>query len=516
MTHADGQATAARPETAWPLENMLFSAALMARRIPWADLPARTLGLDALTHDGLTSRLMAHLRSSRNGHPVRLRTPFGPFLVPLTRTDAETLLTHGANAGALGTPCALAADGRRHGLSAHPAAGTAAAGAWEAVAPGGPDGLSELSGPDGLSELSGLGGLCDQVAEHLAAVTGARREDGTLDRSLWEAGTQRLSRHVVLGVGAVEDTLLSAMVSAAAGAVGGRAYEARAAALRRRMAPYLADPEPGCLAGRLTAAGPAGWEPHPALAHALALVSAATGATALRALTLLTADTDMAASGARTGATEPAPPATEAIGQAMDRAVEQHPVQSAVVYPVHAPFTAHGQTIQAGEEILYDPALFGPRCQGRRTDPAWALCGNPSGCPTADFAVHVSREVIRQATARPAAIGAIVGTGGTGGQVAGGVRPVFPGARSAVDPLPEGADSRFAAMTAPLAAYGTRGRADADRLDRHAESLSACAAETGWNAGETGERFRMVLLAHAERCARAADDVRRAARWLAD
>ncbi|MFD9366472.1 hypothetical protein ACFWA6_02030 [Streptomyces sp. NPDC060020] len=478
MTHADGQATAARPETAWPLENMLFSAALVARRIPWADLPARTLGLDALTHDGLTNRLMAHLRSSRDGRPVRLRTPFGPFLVPLARADAETLLTHGDKAGALGTPCALAADGRRYGLSPHPAVDAAAAGAWEAAPLGG---------------LDGLGALGEQVAEHLGAVTGARREDGTLDPGRWEAAMQRLSRHVVLGAGAVEDTLLSEMVSAAAEAAGGRAHEARAAALRRRMAPYLADPEPGCLAGRLTAAGPAGWEPHPALAHALALVSAATGATALKALTSLTLDTDDTDTDTDTD--------TAAIDQALDRALEQHPVRSAVVYPVHAPFTAHGQTIQAGEEILYDPALFGPRDQGRRTDPAWALCGNPSGCPTAEFAAHVSREVIRQATAKTAADA---------------VRPVLPGARSAVDPLREGADSRFAAVTAPLAAYGTRGQADADRLDRHAESLCACAAEIGWNASETGERFRMVLLAHAERCAKAADDVRRAARWLAD
>ncbi|MFE9929365.1 hypothetical protein [Streptomyces sp. NPDC005533] len=465
MTPADGTATAARPETARletarPLENMLFSAALMARRLPWADLPARTLGLDALTHDGLTHRLMAHLRSSRSGRPVRLRTPFGPFLVPLTRLDAESLLTHGDNAGALGTPCALAADGRRYGLSPHPAAGTAAAGAWEEVA---------------------HGGLDKQVAEYLPAVTGAGREDGALDRGRWEAAMQRLSRHVVLGAGAAEDTLLSAMVSTAAEAAGGRAYEARAAALRRRMAPYLADPEPGCLAGRLTAAGPSGWEPHTALAHALALVSAATGATALKALTLLTPDTytDAAASGARTDAT--APPPEEVIEQAMERALEQHPVQAAVVYPVHAPFTADGRTIRAGEEILYDPALFGPRSQGRRTDPAWVLCANPAGCPTAEFAAHVGREVIRRAAA----------IGGTGGQVADG-------------------------LTAPLAAYGARGRTEADLLDRHAESLCACAADTGWNAGESGERFRMVLLAHAERCARAADDVRRAARWLAD
>ncbi|MFF4429372.1 hypothetical protein ACFYZ4_09370 [Streptomyces sp. NPDC001513] len=516
MTHADGTATtaAARPETAWPLENLLFSAALVARRIPWADLPARTLGLDALTRDGLTDRLMAHLRNSRAGRPVPLRTPFGSFLVPLTRADAQTLLTCGDAAGALGAPCALTADGRRRGLSPHatpPGATEIGAGVWEATARGGP---------------GGLGGLGDQVAEHLVTLAGAVREDGTPDRDRWEAGMRRLSRHVVLGAAATEDTLLSAMLSTAADAAGGHAYEARAAALRRRMAPYLADLDPDCLAGRLAAEGQSGADPHPALvpalAHALALVSAATGPSTLKALTLLTTDANTAAAaaadacGTRAGVTGTAPPTEEAIDHAMDRALEQHRMLSALVYPVRAPFAAQGLAIGAGEEILYDAALLGPRSPGEPADPAWALCGNPSGCPAARFAADVGREVLRQVTTRNG------GTSGIGGQVAGGGRAVLPGARFAVDPVPDAADSRtvamtmVTAMTAPLAAYGARGLADADRLEGHAESLCACAADTGWNGSETGERFRMALLAHAERCTRAADDVRRAARWLAD
>ncbi|WP_327411526.1 hypothetical protein [Streptomyces sp. NBC_01233] len=477
MTHADGPATAAaRPETAWPLENLLFSTALVARRMPWADLPARTLGLDALTLDGLTSRLMAHLRSGRDGRPVRLRTPFGAFLVPLTRADAESLLARADGAGALGTPSGLAADGRRYGLSPH----VVPAGAREAAAQG------------------GAGGLSAQVAEHLAAVTGARREDGTLDRDRWEAVMLRLSRYVVLGSEAAEDTLLSEMVSAAADAAGGRAYGARAAVVRRRMAPYLADPEPGCLAGRLAAGGRGGPEPHQAVAHALAMVSAATGVPALNALALLAADAD--ASGTRADATGTAPSAGEATDRAADRAMgralEQHPALTAVVYPVRAPLRAQGLAIGAGEEILYDPALLGRRVEGERTDPAWALCGNPSGCAVAGFAARVGREVVRQ--------------------VAGAVRPVVPHARFAVDCPTDTADSRAVAVAAPLGAYGARGRVGADRLDRHAQSLSACAADTGWSGSEAGERFRMVLLAHADRCSRAASDVRRAAGWLAD
>nr|MDT0518552.1 hypothetical protein [Streptomyces sp. DSM 41633] len=481
MTHADGPATAAaRPETAWPLENLLFSAALAARRMPWADLPARTLGLDALTLDGLTDRLMAHLRSGRDGRTVRLRTPFGTFLVPPTRADAQSLLTRADDAGALGTPCGLAADGRRYGLSPH----VVPAGAWEVPAHGGAGALGTL------------------VAEQLPAVTGARREDGTLDRDRWQAGMLRLSRRVVLGAEAAEDTLLSEMVSAAAAAAGGRAYEGRAAALRRRMAPYLADPEPGCLAGPMASGAQGGPELHLAVAHALALVSAATGLPALKALTLLGAngDADADASGTRADATGNAPSAGEAIGQAadraLDRALEQHPVLTAVVYPVRAPFGAQGVAIGAGEEILYDPALLGRRVAGERTDPAWALCGNPSGCAVAGFAVRVGREVVRA--------------------VAGAVPPVVPRARFAVDCPPGTAGSRAGAVAAPLSAFGARGRAGAERLDRHAEALCACAADAGWNGSEAGERFRMVLLAHADRCARAAADVRSAARWLAD
>ncbi|WP_404962564.1 hypothetical protein [Streptomyces sp. 147326] len=482
MTHADGPATAAaRPETAWPLENVLFSAALAARRMPWADLPARTLGLDALTRDGLTDRLMAHLRSGRAGRPVRLRTPFGAFLVPLTRADAESLLAGADGAGALGTPSALAADGRRSGLSPH----VVPAGTWEAPAQG------------------GAGGLGAQVAEHLAAVTGARRQDGTLDPDRWQAGMLRLSRRVVLGAEAAEDTLLSEMVSAAAGAAGGRAYEARAAAVRRRMAPYLAGPEPGCLAGRLAAGDRGVPELHLAVAHALSLVSAATAVSALKALALLGTDAD--ACGTRAGVTGAAPSAGEPAGQVLDRAadramdlaLEQYPPLSAVVYPLRAPFGAQGLAIGAGEEILYDPALLGPRTEDGRTDPAWALCGNPSGCAVAGFAARVGREVVRAA--------------------AGAVRPVVPPARFAVGCPPDAGDSR--AVAAPLASYGARGRAGADRLDRldrHAESLSACAADAGWNGSEAGERFRTVLLAHADRCARAAAEVRSAARWLAD
>ncbi|MBW5482852.1 hypothetical protein GPJ59_13425, partial [Streptomyces bambusae] len=68
----------------------------------------------------------------------------------------------------------------------------------------------------------------------------------------------------------------------------------------------------------------------------------------------------------------------------------------------------------------------------------------------------------------------------------------------------------------PPAAYGALAHASAERLEGHAARLEACAGHSGWDKDEAGERFRTVLLNHAERCARAAADVRGAAGWLAD
>lgn len=481
MTPADGPATAApRPATARTLENVLFSAALVAPRLPWADLPARALGLGALTREGLTRLLITRLRGGRDGRaglPVRLSTPYGTFLVPLTRRDAEDLLSRADAAGALGPACGLAADGRRRGLSPH----EEPPGVWDV--------LTE-------DERDGLAG---RVAGHLTAVLGARREDGTLDAEHWHDAMLRLSRQVVLGADATRDTLLSAMVTAAADAEGSRAYEARAAAVERRMAPYLADPEPGSLAARPAARGRGDGRPHLALAHALALVSAATTGSALQALALLAADA--------------APPEG-----AMDLALELYPPLSAVVYPVRAPLGGDGPAVAAGSEILYVPTLLGPgteaAAQAERTDPAWALCGSPSGCAAARFAAVVGREVVRG--------------------IAAGARPVLLAPRLDGDRLPDALDPRSLVVAlgaadgrdgpqptagqgvAALSAYGALGQAGADRLERHAESLAACAADAGWNGSGTGERFRMALLAHADRCARAAADVRRAGRWLSD
>ncbi|MDJ0380302.1 hypothetical protein, partial [Streptomyces sp. G-G2] len=507
MTRTDGPATTTpRPETAWPVENVLFSAALIARRLPWADLPARALGLDALTREALTRRLMTHLRGSRSGRPVRLRTPFGTFLVPLTGADAASLLGSADRAGVLGPASGLASDGRRYGLSPH----VSPPGTWDVLTEEERDGLSV------------------RVAEHLTPVLAARREDRVLDRADWHEGMLRLSRRVVVGPAATEDTLLSTVVAAATDAAGSRAYEARAAAVRRRLEPYLADPVPDSLAGRLLARGDGGPEAHLAVAHALALVSTATGTSALQALALLGAGTgdgsaernpstvdEAAAWAVEQGSEQGVEQGLEWGAQwAVEQALDRYPPLAATVHPVRAPLAADGLTIEAGTEIL-DLRMLVRRGEGERADPASALCPHPSGCAGARFAALVGREVVRGVTAEG--------------------RPVLRSPRFTADRLPESLDPGSVVValvpfdgpgdgssdSAPASAYGCApgsygapAQADADRLDRHAESLARCAADAGWNASAAAERFRMVLLGHADRCAGAADDVRRAARRL--
>ncbi|MER5811275.1 hypothetical protein ABT143_24305, partial [Streptomyces sp. NPDC002033] len=74
----------------------------------------------------------------------------------------------------------------------------------------------------------------------------------------------------------------------------------------------------------------------------------------------------------------------------------------------------------------------------------------------------------------------------------------------------------FSGYPSSPAAYGSLASASADLLDRHARDLENCALHSGWSSDGAGEQFRTVLLGHAERCAQAASDVRRAARRLSD
>ncbi|MFE2325730.1 hypothetical protein ACFXD5_17710 [Streptomyces sp. NPDC059385] len=485
--HDDGEARAATavrgPAAAWPLENALFSAVVLARRLPWADAPARALGLDLLTHEGMTRALLGHLKRTRSGRPVRLRTPFGTFLVPLRAGDAAALLAHAEREGALGAAAGLDTGGRRYGLSPH--AAPDAARAREAAPPA-----------EALRAL---------VRDDVDGITGARRGDGTLDWQVWRAGTLRLARRVVVGAAAVEDTLLSEVLAAATSAVDSRSGEARTAALGRRLAPYLADPDPASLAGRLAAGGEGADALVGPVAHALALVSEAASTTVLQALALDAAG------------------AADSPERAVAEALRHWPPVAAAVHPVRASFVWHDLAVESGTEILCAPGLL-PHEPGADGPAPWpgALCTAPAGCAWAPFAELVATETVRalRAGARPVLISPRFGPDRLPDTLEPGELLV-----ALTDPEGRSGDARITVglpTALPVAApgyapasYAALAQASAERLERHAESLAACAGHTGWNDDEAGEHFRMVLLGHADRCAKAAADVRRAAQRLA-
>ncbi|WP_330294596.1 hypothetical protein [Streptomyces sp. NBC_00503] len=496
MASADSTTTAVRrPASAWALENAVFSAAMAAQRLPWTDAPARALGLDALTPDGVARSLLAHLRRTRSGRPVRLRTPFGEFLVPLTPAESEALLDRAGEEGRSEPPVGLTAGGHRYGLPPHAALHT--------------DPHRDLTAPDG--------DLSTHVGRAVEEAIGARRTDGTLEWQDWHDTMMRLSRRLVMGNEAAEDTLLSELVarSQAAGTdtADRRAREEWAAALRRRLAPYLENPDPASLVGRLVApeSGPdtdtgtgAGTSTHTstdtvggAAVHALALVSLAATTIALQALALHTV--------------EP----TAAPEESVDRALRHYPPVAAAVYRVRASFVWEGLAIDAGTEILSAPGWLEPPKEAALPG-AWpsALCAGPSDCAATRFAALVAAEIVRALTtaARPFLVSPVLTADRLPATldprtllVSVGELSAHPTGRRVPTAVPASAHG------CTPATYGVLARASAERLESHAESLAACAEDPGWNEDEAGEKFRMVLIGHAERCAKAADGVRRAA-----
>ncbi|MEV7417427.1 hypothetical protein [Streptomyces sp. NPDC089919] len=473
MTTAESPAAgAARPAGAWALENAVLSAAMVAQRMPWLDAPARALGLDLLTREGVTRSLLDHLRRTRSGAPVRVGTPFGTFLVPLTAADAEELPAAAAAAGVLDPALGLSPGGHRCGLSPH------AEWAGEPTRP--------------AAQLDAL------AAEEAAAVLGARRGDGTLEWAGWRQGMLRLARRVVVGAAAAEDTLLSEVSAAEAAAVGGRGHAARRRALSRRLEPYLTGPEPGGKDGAARPGDPA------AVAHALALVSEAVAGPALRAVALLAAGC--------AGGPE------DAVAESLRR----YPPVSAVLHPVRAAFVWRGTALEPGTEILCAPGWLPEAAAGGRTERI-PLCGAPGPCAAAAFAVQVAEAVVR-------AVFAVSAPVLLAPQLRPGRLPESLDPRrllvAVADPAGGAGDGRVARAPQPAvpvsaygcspAAYGALARASADRLERHAESLTVCAGNPGWDADGTGERFRTDLLGHAERCAEAAAAVRRSALRLAE
>ncbi|MEV4195765.1 hypothetical protein AB0J65_30915, partial [Streptomyces toxytricini] len=362
------------------------------------------------------------------------------------------------------------------------------------------------------------------LAGELRRLAAARRDDHALTWEAWRPGLLRAARRVVAGAAAAEDTLLGEMLRRAAEAAGSHAYESRAAAVHRRLAPYLADPDPDSLAAFLArpATGPAvpaaragdgrptdAGRPEEALAHTLAVVSEAAVTTALQALALSAAGMPGAAGG---------PAAAVAL------ALDLFPPVAAAVHPVRSRFTWEGLAVEAGTEILAAPGWLRSATDpaddtGAEAHPLPAgrpspLCGSPVGCAAAAVAVRVAEAVVRFFTedadgTRPALLAPAL----TPDRMPLTLAPhsvllAFPAAGAHPAAPPARADTP--------ASYAAPARAGADRLDRHARSLAACAADAGWDGNETRERFRMRLLEHADRCMRAASDIREAARHLAD
>ncbi len=464
----------AGPATAWFPENVLVSAALAAQRVPWIDAPARALGLKPFTRRELTRQALAQVRRTRSGRPARMATAFGAFLMPFSGADADSLVRRAAEAGVLGAVTALDAEGRRTILTPH------------AAPPPSVDPVAVRSAATGAA----------------TGLLAARLPDGTFGRDAWRAAARRLARRLVLGVEAADDTLVSEILDATARSADPAEHEARGAALRRRVEPYVRDRE--------GAAAEAAY-----LEHALDVVTLALTETAPHALELLTADE------------------TENPEQCVAEALRRRPPLPATVHAVLAPFQWEDMTVGADTEILcatawlrdldedgdqggdqdgdqdgvqdgaapsddlYDTRFDDPHPHPHphpdtstdRPDDALAaeLCAARVPCAAADLAVLAATELVRALAAA-----------------------------DAPTDTREAPDTSGTAMGADPAHYAALASAGARRLEEHARRLADCARRPGWDHDAFGERCRMTLLAHAERCAAAAADARKAADWLAN
>ncbi|MFI5661938.1 hypothetical protein [Streptomyces sp. NPDC051684] len=437
-----------RPATAWPLENVLVSAALAAQRVSWIDAPARAFGLKPFTRRELTRQVLAQVRRARSGRPTRMATAFGAFLMPFSGADADGLVRRGEEAGALGTVHVLDAEGRRTILIPH-------------VAP-----------PPTLDPVAVRSAATAAAAELLAA----RQPDGSFDRDGWKDAARRLARVLVLGAEAAQDTLVSEILQAVTRSANPAEHEARGAALNRRIDPYV--PE-------RADAGTA----RDYLAHALDVVTRALTEVAPEAFALL--------------AEAPPLPAGERAERSVAEALRRRPPLPATVHAVVEPFRWQDLTVGAGTEILCATAWLRDLDEGSAPDPtdpldgpapdlSAELCAARVPCAAADLGALAAAELVRAlAAAADRDVPTDVGT-----------RETPHAARTS--PVMGAGPAHYAA----LAAAGARS------LEEHARRLADCAQQPGWNHDAFGERCRMTLLAHAERCATAASDARRAAEWL--
>ncbi|MFJ8821065.1 hypothetical protein ACIREE_04715 [Streptomyces sp. NPDC102467] len=481
MNAPDTTTAPRRPATAWPLENALISAALAAQRVSWIDAPARAFGLTPFTRQSLTRQVLAQLRRTASGRPTRLRTAFGTFLMPLTADDATSLVGVADEAGARGTVTALTAEGRRLRLTPHTAM---------PVIPG---------------------AVRDRVRaaadEEAAEIYAARRTDDSLARADWCALATRLARRIVLGDGAADDSLVSAILEAAARAEDSTEYAARAAALRRRLDPYVhADSPDG-----LVAADVAADARDAVVEHALETVTRALTDTAAQALALVTV--------------QPLMPATDRTERAVHEALRRYPPLAATVHEVHAPFAWDDLAVEAGTEILCATAWLRDldEAQGHDShDPSAALCAAPAPCAAAELGVLAATELVRALTrlAEPVVLAPRLTADSLPAELpVASLRIALADAEHGprdTDTRPVADGYLPPAVGQSPAHYATFAAAGARSLEEHARKLADCARQSGWNHDAFGEQCRMTLLAHAKRCARAASDARRAADWLAN
>ncbi|MFI1680638.1 hypothetical protein [Streptomyces sp. NPDC020607] len=488
MNASDTTTASRRPPKAWPLESALISAALAAQRVSWIDAPARALGLKPFTRQHLTRQVLAQLRRTANGWPTRLRTAFGTFLMPLNVDDATGLIDRAEETGARGTVTALTAEGRRLRVTPH------------AVLP------------------VALGAVRAQVREAVgqeaAEIYAARRTDGSVARDDWCALTARLARRIVLGADAADDSLISAILEAVAQAEDSTEYAARAAALRRRLDAYVHAVHPGGLMGAVrgdVTEDAADDSRDAVVEHVLETLTRVLADTAAQALALLTV--------------QPLMPATDRTERAVGEALRRYPPLAASLHEVRAPFTWHDLEVDAGTEILCATAWLRDldEAQGHGShDPSASLCAAPGPCAAAELAVLTVTELVRALTrhAEPVVLSPHLTPDALPAELpAASLRlALADDAHEAADPAARPVADGYVAPAGGQspAHYAASAEAGACSLEEHARRLTDCAQQSGWNHDAFGEQCRMTLLAHAERCTRAAADARRAAEWLAN
>ncbi|MFJ6700674.1 hypothetical protein ACIQM4_32150 [Streptomyces sp. NPDC091272] len=480
-----------RPSALWSYEGALLGALLTARQLPWLDAPARALGMRALTLDGLTELLAGHLNKVHAGHPLRLPTPLGTYLVPVGAADAGDLLLAARAAGALEPGAGLDHAGRPHGQPA----------------------CAPVRYPARALERTAAAVAAQETVRLLAH----RDSEDLIPAPNWTEAAQRIARRLVVGEAAADDTVLSRLVAATVQATGTRRQADWAEALRRRLTPYLGGSARSGLAGYLTRRAEL-QEVAPAVEHTLALVTEALCHTVPLALALGTVADPDPGTAADTGQDR----AQDTVRAALDL----WPPVAATLYRTGRPFDWQGTEVPAGSTILCASAVLNAlarrEADGARPAPLTSpLCASADPCRATDLAVAVARSVVDAVgnASRPVLLApaldrhrlpAVLGPEALRLALRdpeGEPVPARP------EPRRTGTSRDLAPQGEPTSHYARLATAGAARLARHADGLVECADDARWH-GPVGEKFRLALLGHARRCAVTAADLRHAADLL--